>query len=245
MNKTIEINTTQNVVIDYELAPLRERIIAFFLDLLAISLGSFLLITILSKIFGGGGMMGMFIGSLPLLFFFLYHFLSEILNSGQSIGKLILGLKVVRLDGREPKWGDALLRSFFHFIDSILSLGFVGALLIKSNPHSQRYGDMAANTTVIKIQASNLIIGLSDVLSIMSLENYQPTYTQIQQLSEQDMLQIRSVISRYQTLGNQAHHELLEDLVTRLVELLDLQERPPNSIAFLKTLLKDYIVLTR
>ena len=43
----IQINTTQNVVIDYELAPLRERIIAFFLDLLAISLGSFLLITFL------------------------------------------------------------------------------------------------------------------------------------------------------------------------------------------------------
>lgn len=245
MPKTIEINTTQNVVIDYELASLRERIIAFFLDLLAVSLGSFLLVTLLGRLFGSGGMMGMFIGSLPLLFFFLYHFLLEILNSGQSIGKLILGLKVVRLDGREPKWGDALLRSFFHIIDSIFSLGFVGSLLIKSNPNSQRYGDMAANTTVIKIQASTLIIGLSDVLSIISLDNYQPSFPQVQTLSENDMLQIQSAISRYQTLANQAHHELIEDLVTHLMELLSITERPKNSIGFLKTLLKDYIVLTR
>ena len=31
--KTIDIRTTQNVVIEYELAPLRERIFAFFIDL--------------------------------------------------------------------------------------------------------------------------------------------------------------------------------------------------------------------
>ena len=243
--KSIEINTTQNVVIDYELALLRERIIAFFLDLLLIAFISYVLITALGWMFGNNGMGAMFLYSLPTLFFFLYHFLFESLNSGQSPGKMLLGLKVVRLDGRAPKWGDALLRAFFHWIDSVLSFGFVGGMLIKSNENSQRYGDLAANTTVIKIQSSSIAIDLDDVLSIMSLENYEPQYPQVQQLTEKDMLSIREILNRKTKLNNTAHFNLVEDTATHLIEVLGIFPRPQNGTEFLKTLIKDYIVLTR
>ena len=38
---------------------------------------------------------------------------------------------------------------------------------------------------------------------------------------------------------------MVEDLVTHLMPVLDIEKRPLNRIEFLKTLLRDYIVLTR
>ena len=245
---TIEIRTTQNVVIEYELAALRERILAFFIDLVILGsvyiVLSILFMGVLARMMQESAMFSTVYSLMPILLFLLYQLASEVLADGQSWGKKSMGIKVVRLDGKEPGLSDYLLRTVFHMVDSLFTAGTLASLLISSSEKNQRLGDMTANTTVIRVR-HNLRFRLEDILNISSLEDYEPKYPEVKQLSEQDMLLIKSTISRYTTYPNPAHEEAIHMLVERLQQLLGLKERPSNKIEFLRTLIRDYIVITR
>ena len=226
---------------------MRERIVAWILDFFVVAFGYLLLYQLAFFLFHalwdrGWSMLWM---ALPFLAYFLYNIFMEILNSGQTLGKMALNTRVVRLDGKDPEWSDVVLRSILQLVDSLFCFGIIGILLIKTTPKFQRLGDMAANTTVIKIQQGGWRFRLEDILNISTLKNYQPTYPQVRFLSERDMIFVKNVISQYHRFPNQAHEAVVEDLVSHLMPLLDIQQRPLDRLEFLKTLLKDYIVLTR
>jgi uncharacterized RDD family membrane protein YckC len=248
MQKTIEITTTQNVTIEYELAELRERMLAWLLDIVIVVFGYLLLIQFIQLVFGsftGWGMWGILVSILPFVAFFLYHTFFEIWSLGQTPGKKALNIRVVRLDGKDPEWSDVLIRSMLHLVDSLFSAGVIGILLIKTTDKCQRLGDLAAHTTVVKVYSSRFRYLLKDILNISSLDNYQPVFPQVRNLNEQDMLFIKTVLTRRQRYPNQAHDDVVEDLVTHLMPLLGIEQRPLNRQDFLKTILRDYIVLTR
>lgn len=247
--KTIDIRTTQNVTIEYELAPLKDRIIAYFIDVLIVYVTFYFILMFLASVLGGlmdrlGMGLGIIIGLGPILALLAYQLISEVTANGQSWGKKAMNIKVVRLDGREAGLSDYLLRTIFYIIDAIFSFGIVAAILISSSEKKQRLGDMTANTTVIKVKSA-VEFQLKDILSIQSRKDYEPQYPTVRQLSEQDMLLIKSVISRYEKYKNQAHAEVVLSVTQKLKEKLELEEIPKNKIEFLRTLIRDYIVLTR
>lgn len=245
--QSIEIKTTQNVTIEYELAPLRDRILAFIIDLIIIGFTYVLLSLFFASVFSrlaessfGQILLGLF----PVMGFIVYQFLSELLSNGQSFGKKALNIRVVRLDGRQPNTSDYLIRAVFHLIDTVFSSGILAALVISTTVKKQRLGDMTANTTVIRI-ASQLRFRLSDILNIDSLEEYTPYYPEVAQLNDEDMLVIKNVIRRYLNYQNQAHRAVVDELSEKLIRLLAIKQIQSDKIEFLKTLLRDYIVLTR
>jgi len=247
--RTIDITTTQNVTIEYELATLKERILAFVIDTLIVWASYMIIFIALFSSLGGSifdsGLSGQLVGYLlPVGLLIAYQLVSEVAADGQSWGKKAMGIKVVRLDGEEPSLIDYLLRSVFLIIDFLMSFGILGAMLISSTVNNQRLGDMTANTTVIRIKF-NFRFRLEDILKINSLDDYDPAYPEVRQLSEKDMLLIKSVISRYQKHRNQAHKEVINDLTKRLSDILQITDIPKNKVEFLKTLIRDYIVLTR
>ena len=247
--RTIDIRTTQNVTIEYELASLRDRFFAFFIDCLIVGTGYFLffriiIMSVMDIVLESSLSVNLVVYFLPIACFVTYQLVSEILADGQSWGKRAMGIKVVRLDGKEPGLSDYLLRAIFHLIDTFSSFGIIAALLISSSNKSQRLGDLTANTAVIRIKF-NLRFQLEDILKINSLEDYEPTYPEVRQLSEQDMLLIKTIISRYRRYRNRAHQDIVNDLVDNLSNQLGIGEPPRDKIAFLKTLIRDYIVLTR
>ena len=138
-----------------------------------------------------------------------------------------------------------VVRSILHLVDTMFSAGVIGILFIKTTNKSQRLGDLAAHTTVVKVYSSRFRYLLKDILNISSLDNYEPVYPQVRNLNEQDMLFIKNVLARRQRYPNQAHDEVVEDLVTHLMPLLNIEQRPINRPDFLRTVLRDYIVLTR
>lgn len=247
--QTIDIRTTQNVTIEYELATLRERMLAFFIDFLIVIAMYFALIFILLGAFGSallnaGMLTYVLYGLLPIVGFMAYQFLSEALANGQSWGKRAMGIKVVRVDGQEPGLSDYFLRAVFLLVECILSMGVLAALLISSSPKNQRLGDMTANTAVIRTR-SNSRFQLQDILKISSIETYLPQYPEVRRLSEQDMLLLKHLISRQRQYNNPAHQKAVQEAAERLGAVLELREVPRNKMEFLKTLIRDYIVLTR
>jgi uncharacterized RDD family membrane protein YckC len=244
--KSIDIRTAQNVTIEYQMATSGERMLSLFLDLVIVGGGYLLFVTLLQGAFRNSEWvdLGRFVFLLPIPTFLLYHFFFEVLNGGQSLGKKITGIKVVRIDGEEPSMTDSMLRSVFYIADLLLSGGVLGLLLISSTPRRQRLGDMAANTTVISVKAEHLFL-LNDIMKISTLEDYQPRYPEVRQFSEQDMLLIKNAVARYLRFRNYAHAAAIADLSRHVALQMGITPPGRDHVQFLETLIRDYIVLTR
>jgi len=97
--RTIGINTTQNVIIDYQLAGLKDRFFASLIDLFVWIAGATFLILFSEMVVdletGFNGQV--FIYFVPLSLFLFYHLVSEVMLEGQSLGKKAMGIKVVRI----------------------------------------------------------------------------------------------------------------------------------------------------
>jgi uncharacterized RDD family membrane protein YckC len=241
--KGIEIKTTQNVLLEYELASLRDRILAFLLDLACIAVA----ITVFSlffQLFPMDGYMGTIASIFLMCIFIFYTLVFEIFNNGQSLGKKVLNIRVISITGEKATFYDYAGRWIFRMIDIYLSLGAIASMLIASSSKAQRIGDIASNTTVIKLVPS-VNLYLNDILKIQSRETYQPVYMQAKQLVEEDVILIKSTIDRFKKYGNDAHIEAIGQLTARLKSILEIKESIPDNIRFLQTIINDYIVLTR
>ena len=106
----IDINTSQNVTISYELARLRERVMAWFIDFLILWLGSYLLALGFSIAFQSQTGMYLYLYLIVVPFSTFYTLLWESLGNGKTPGKRLLRLRVIRIDGRQPVFFDYLLR---------------------------------------------------------------------------------------------------------------------------------------
>ena len=242
---TIDLRTSQHVTISYAPASTVDRVVAFVLDWLLVSVSYWVLASILGTLFYLIGESGGRTLSLGYIFYLLsYFFLNEWLSNGQTVGKRIMQLRVVRLDARPLGASDVLLRTVFTLVDSLFCLGLLAILLIAGTERRQRLGDLAANTTVLKIARSDRF-SLDSILSIKSLDDYDVQYPQVTRLGENDMLVVKSALVRYRRYPNRAHAEAVDLLVRRLAGQLDIPVPKTARPEFLRTLLEDYIVLTR
>jgi uncharacterized RDD family membrane protein YckC len=240
--KNIEIKTTQNVVLQYELADLKDRVLAFLIDLLCLIIG----ITILSKFaFIATSPTASTIYTIFLLSILIFYPLAlEVWNDGQTVGKMILKIKVIKLEGGKATFADYAARWAFGLIDNYLSWGSISAIMVSSSSKAQRIGDIVANTAVIKV-VPRVNLQLVDLLSIHSQTSYVPVYAQAKQLAEEDVLLIKSTLDRHARFGNTAHREALDLLANRIKEILDLEGVTTDNRKFLQTVLYDFVILTR
>jgi uncharacterized RDD family membrane protein YckC len=241
--KNIEIKTTQNVVLQYELADLRDRVIAFSIDLVVIVIT----ISVLSTI--GFGLLvssstGEAIFSVFLICIFLFYSLAfEVLNNGQSLGKMALRIRVIKTAGGRATFSDYAARWVFRMVDIYFSFGGIASILIASSSKAQRIGDIVANTAVVKL-TPKMNLKLTDLLTIHSQASYTPAYPLAKHLKEEDVLLIKAALDRSKKYKNGAHEEALQILSTKVSEIIE-ADRPSDNRVFLQTVMKDYVVLTR
>lgn len=243
--KTVELKTTQNVAIQYELAPLRDRIFAFILDWLVKSVGAMVLGLIFFEIFRIRHEVVSFV-MMAIIFLsnIFYSLFFEMVLNGQTPGKKLMKIKVIKLNGKQPTFYDYLLRWSFRIVDIYLTGSLLCLLLISSTKFSQRLGDMLSNMSVVKLNPS-MSIGLKDILRIDSKKSYAPQFPMIKNFREEDIILIKQVLDRNRKYNNDAHHDALVDLANIMANKLDVTPVPSDKVTFLRTLIKDYIVLTR
>jgi uncharacterized RDD family membrane protein YckC len=84
-----------------------------------------------------------------LLLAFAYFFATELVWA-QTIGKRVMKLRVMRVDGSRLSAGPAAIRNIVRFVDWLPVAYIVGAIVLFAFGHkSQRLGDMAAKTKVV------------------------------------------------------------------------------------------------
>lgn len=235
----IEIQTSQNVAIEYEAAPLRDRIIGCLLDILFVVLGSGIIY--LAVYLSTQSTTIAYCCILPVVVF--YSLACELFNNGKSLGKMILGTQVVRLDGQEARLNDFLIRWVFRSVDIILSFGSLATIMVTITKNYQRLGDFVANTVVIKTKPA-YVITLESVLKKKNAEGYEPVYPEVVRFSEEQMLVLKNTIDRSVLYKNDAHTEALLLLSNQVAAKMQIPV-PKKRLDFLKQVLKDYVILTR
>src|ERR1041385_2125109 len=132
----IQIQTTQNVEIEYELASVGDRVLASLLDYLFFII-YFIFLGFIGNATGGfyNSTTFIIIVLLPVL---LYDLLCEIIFQGKSFGKMIMKIKVVKLDGTQATLPAYLLRWILRIIDTVIFSPGVALLVLVLNERGQR-----------------------------------------------------------------------------------------------------------
>lgn len=239
--RTVDIITSQKVTIRYELAPLRDRIVAWIIDFSIIVAAWILMAVIFASSTRGGNYWPLYLAGLIPVFYNLFF---EVRMKGQTPGKRALGIRVVKLDGRRMAMTDHIILWAFRLVDIMLSLGSVAAIMISSGNRSQRLGNILSNTVVIKLMPSHSVY-LQDLLKIQTNEGYKPQYMGVTAFNEGEMLLIKEVLDRHRNHPNAVHDEAMTTLAEKVAQELRLGSLPGDASEFLKAVLKDYVVMTR
>jgi len=231
----IKIQTTQNVDIEYNLASIGDRILASLLDYLFIIY--FILLRLISAAYFRFSF-SMIVFILELLPIILYDLYCEILFEGKSFGKMIMKIKVVKLDGTRASIGSYFLRWILRIIDTVIFSPGVALLVLVLNEKGQRLGDMAGGTTVVKLKHK---IRLEDtILTQQQNVQYNPVFIQVTRLSDSDVAIIKEVLMMAWRTGN---NDALQQLTSKTKGVLGITSSMPD-IQFLNTILQDYTFLS-
>jgi uncharacterized RDD family membrane protein YckC len=121
----IQINTPFNLALDFEVAALHKRILAYLVDVIVLVIYAWGMKKFLDEIlqieYNRYGI-DILLVSIPML---LYPFVCELSMHGQSLGKKLLGIRVMSLEGGEPTVSQYLLRWATRFFEWPLVFGFV------------------------------------------------------------------------------------------------------------------------
>lgn len=122
----------------YSLAPVSVRLIALLVDTLLLSA----LTGALAMALGGWGSAGI---SLLLGVIYQAYFLTQ--HNGQTPGKMVMGIRVIKADGTSLTVADAILRCLGYYLNTAFFM--VGWLWTLVDANQQGWHDKLANTFVV------------------------------------------------------------------------------------------------
>ncbi len=242
----LSINTTQNVNINFTAASIGDRILAYLLDFLAKTAYAIVVYSIffyglgidrfLNKMDNWSRISILVLFYLPVIF---YSLIFESLLEGQTLGKRLLKIKVVKIDGYQASFGDYLMRWVFRIVDVNFSGGIVGLIAIISSEKSQRLGDMTAGTSVITLK-NNININHT-ILEEIDV-SYVPTYPLVIKLSDNDA---RIIKETFHSARANRDYLMLSKLKAKVEAVTGIKNQSGNDEDFIKTILKDYNYYTQ
>jgi len=240
----VGIETSQHVKLSYEPAGVGERILAFFLDGFFIDVYYLVVIWIWGYVNSLGANPSDIESSptwvlyvvlvLPMM---LYHLISEVISNGYSIGKKIVGIRVVKVDGTRASLSGYLVRWMFRLVEITMTSGVVAFVTVVMNGKGQRIGDILGKTCVIKERQN---VKLDNTLFAEVADAYEPVFPQVAELSDKDIRIIREV------LDSRSHYDydnwflMLQKTRKKIEERLGVKDHDLRGDEFLKTVIKDY-----
>lgn len=265
----IKVPTNFNIDVEFEIPEFYRRLISLLIDVLV----QYLYLRVASMIYesiaqnSGWDSDALYDlqawGYLLLLPIMVYHALLEITMNGQSVGKKIMGIRVVNEIGGRPsisqfliRWllrvSDVWIASLLLFIMSnpeirdlettflvMAAMGFLitDIVLVVSSKKGQRIGDILAKTILIRVNTNS---NIEDTVFMEVSDSYKPSFPQIMRLSDKDINAIKSIL---ETARKKRDYQMAEAAAFKITSHLGIETNMP-AFDFLDTLLKDYNYLS-
>jgi len=232
-----QIETAQNISISQNTAHLGDRMLAYLIDSFIILAYTILIVLLLFSLdVDFGDMWSLYLMlSLPA---FLYYVLLESIMNGQTVGKYLMQIRVVKLDGSKPGFACYFIRWILRIIDVVLTTGGVAVLTILIKGTGQRVGDIAAGTTVITEKKKFF---LKDTLLRELPEDYSPKFPQVILFKDREMQTIKELYDAAKRNGDHNVIVSLSDQIKKVTEIAT--ETKP--VEFVETVIKDYNYYTQ
>jgi uncharacterized RDD family membrane protein YckC len=160
----LNIETPEQVELRFPIAGIGSRFLAILTDsflqgatLFFLFLGFALIVSAAPKIPGAAAAVAdagakWFVAGVVLFYFLLYwgyYSLFEAFWNGQTPGKRLLKIRVIKDSGRQITLFEALARNLLRVIDMLPSFYLVGVISMLCNREQKRLGDLVAGTIVV------------------------------------------------------------------------------------------------
>lgn len=235
----LAINTTQNVTLNFQVASVGDRILAQVIDTL-IRLAYVFVINlsgVLDFLPSNDGWEVMAVEIVVYSPVLIYSLVLESLWEGQTFGKKLMKIKVIKIDGYQASFVDYLIRWMFRIIE--FNIAIIGLLALIFSKTNQRLGDMAAGTAVISLK-NNININHTILQEVNN--DYVPTYPLVIKLSDND---VRIVKETFETAVATRDYATLIKLREKVIQVTGIKNVSGNDQDFIRTLLKDYNFYTQ
>ncbi|HWY86238.1 MAG TPA: RDD family protein [Gemmataceae bacterium] len=217
-----KIETPELVEVSLEIAGLGSRFVAQIYDWY-VKWGILLLVSLLAAVVLAllGSFDALRSGSVLILalvvalfYFFLLGFdiYYEVRRNGQTPGKRLAGIRVIREGGGPLDFQSACIRNLLGLADFLPAFYLLGGLLVLLSPRGQRLGDMAAGTIVVRERALQPPVDLEVLVDEESSTEMVFTPEQLAACSPGDRHILRSFLQRYPDMEPEARGVLAERL---------------------------------
>jgi len=262
MYYAVRFETPENVELSYRLAGLGTRFVAWFVDSLLLLLSMFLLAFVLVIAAASSSVVEGLLdpvrrtvndasvsdnpADVPMYFLglflmvwglggFVWFGLCELLLRGQTPGKKMSKIRVVKLDGFALDPVSIFVRNIFRIVDHMPIVWIVPLLSQKS----QRLGDMVSGTIVVHEQFDQ-ISGVRAELSNQSAaeSTFRFTPADLRKLRPQDFTAVEKLLEQWATIPVARREQLTATIISGLCRVLSIDAPPdPDRIRFLEDLL--------
>jgi uncharacterized RDD family membrane protein YckC len=267
----IKVPTSFNIEVEFEIPEFYRRLLSLFIDMVI----EIVYLILISKVYVEIARNSNWfdndsrynLAAIQMLLFLpimVYHVVMEITLNGQSVGKKIMGIRVVNENGGRPSFSQFFIRWLLRISDVwivlllgvilsggagmggwetgfliLLALGFLitDIVLIASSQKGQRIGDMLAKTILIRTSSK---ASIEDTVFQEVEDTYTPSFPQIMQLSDRDINAIKSILESSKKKNDYLMATSAADKIKNHLQIqTDLDPQ-----TFLEILLKDYNYLS-
>lgn len=240
MDDLYTVDTPENIQFAYDVAGIGSRFLAAIVDTLLIILAEIIVGLIVGLVlartsvadrFGGAGSALTAAGSLlAFLILWGYYIAFELLWNGQSPGKRVIGLRVVREGGRPIGFVNSAIRNLIRLVDFLPLFYGIGVVVMFVDRRARRFGDLAAGTLVVKERQGVTLESLSSPRAAPlpaappGQPMQPPTLPNIDKLNDQDYTLIMEFLRRRGELGRDARWRLGMQIASGLQSRLGLPQ---------------------
>ena len=221
------IITPEAVVLDFELAGLGSRSIAYGIDLAIQFIALFAFIFFVGLVSQGSGVLGLVILLVGLILIVLgYPVIMETFNRGRTVGRMVVKTRVVTVEGAPVRFRQAFIRSLLGIVDLLLTAGTVAVVSTLITRRGQRLGDLVAGTMVIRDAINKMPAGALHFYAPYYLVGWSQT-VDTQGLGNDGYQLVRDFLTR-NDLDEGARARLADDVALLVSERLPHAARPPT-----------------
>jgi len=226
-DETLNIDTPENVVFGYSVAGIGSRFLAALLDTTLIVVIQLVVLLPILFVIGIETITENFtswlvalLSLISFIFFWGYYIFFELIWNGQSPGKRLIGLRVVRRDGTPITLSEAFIRNLVRIVDLMPSGYGVGLVVMFIDAQSRRLGDLAAGTLVVHdrgpLSLEKLIQPEKHSPQPVTSFNHVPFESVIERLTPADLHLVDEYMQRRANLTNR--DALAEQILKKLCE---------------------------
>ena len=261
MDERYIIDTPENIEFAYDIGGIGSRFLAAIIDTLLIGMAELVVFFVLGLlaswlnmgdrgVTAAGSIVAAISGLIAFVILWSYYIIFDLVWNGQSPGKRVIGLRVVREGGRPITFISSAIRNFIRIVDFLPALYGIGVVVMFIDRRARRLGDLAGGTLVVKerrnVTLESLINDIPSAIAPLREDGtvLQPSLPNLQLLNDQDYALIQEFLHRRTELKLDARIKLGAQLASGLQARLGLPQGG-DAEGFLQHVVTEYQLLNQ